>query len=159
MEVLHAENGREGIKLLNEATDVDLVLLDIMMPELDGYETMKAIREIEGFGTLPIIALTAKAMKADRDKCIEAGASDYISKPLDIDQLMSLLRVCKSPQEARAQPSYGLEDLELIASGRSLSLLRLRLSELRPSGREASRTGCALGRFIHIALPGPSSPR
>jgi len=103
MEVLHAENGREGIKLLNEATDVDLVLLDIMMPEMDGYETMKAIREIERFGTLPIIALTAKAMKADRDKCIEAGASDYISKPLDIDQLMSLLRVwLNRREEARA---------------------------------------------------------
>ncbi|HKV38282.1 MAG TPA: response regulator, partial [Blastocatellia bacterium] len=93
MEVLHAENGREGIKLLRETTDVDLVLMDIMMPEMDGYETMQAIRKIDSFASLPIIALTAKAMIADRDKCIEAGASDYISKPLDIDQLLSLLRV------------------------------------------------------------------
>jgi len=74
-----------------------------MMPEMDGYETMKAIRTIKGFEALPIIALTAKAMKADRDKCIEAGASDYISKPLDIDQLMSLLRVWLNRRErARA---------------------------------------------------------
>jgi CheY-like chemotaxis protein/signal transduction histidine kinase/HAMP domain-containing protein len=103
MEVLHAENGREGINLLNEAHNVDLVLLDIMMPELDGYETMKAIRSIKGFENLPIIALTAKAMKTDREKCIQAGASDYISKPLDIDQLMSLLRVWMNRrQEARA---------------------------------------------------------
>jgi CheY-like chemotaxis protein len=63
------------------------------MPEMDGYETTAAIRQIEGFDNLPIIALTAKAMKADREKCIQAGASDYISKPLDVDQLLSLLRV------------------------------------------------------------------
>jgi CheY-like chemotaxis protein len=67
--------------------------MDIMMPEMDGYETMQAMRRIEQFKDLPIIALTAKAMKADRDKCIEAGASDYIAKPLDIDQLLSMLRV------------------------------------------------------------------
>jgi CheY-like chemotaxis protein len=64
-----------------------------MMPEMDGYETMQAIRQIKRYEDLPIIALTAKAMKADRDKCIEAGASDYIAKPLDIDQLLSMLRV------------------------------------------------------------------
>ncbi|HYM00822.1 MAG TPA: response regulator, partial [Blastocatellia bacterium] len=93
MEVVHAENGREGINLLQQTPDVDLVLMDIMMPEMDGYETMQAIRTMDRFDSLPIIALTAKAMQADRDKCIEAGASDYISKPLDIDQLLSLLRV------------------------------------------------------------------
>jgi hypothetical protein len=103
MDVLHAEDGREGIKLLQENPDVDVVLMDIMMPEMDGYETMQAIRKLERFASLPIIALTAKAMKADRDKCIEAGASDYISKPLDIDQLLSLLRVwLYGRKEARA---------------------------------------------------------
>jgi len=93
MEVLYAEDGRDGVKLLQQNPDVDVVLMDIMMPEMDGYETMQAIRKIEKFASLPIIALTAKAMKADREKCIEAGASDYISKPLDIDQLLSMLRV------------------------------------------------------------------
>ena len=93
MEVLRAENGREGIELLQQNPDTDVVLMDIMMPEMDGYETMEAIRRIDRFRQLPIIALTAKAMKTDRDKCIESGASDYISKPLDIDQLLSMLRV------------------------------------------------------------------
>jgi HAMP domain-containing protein/signal transduction histidine kinase/CheY-like chemotaxis protein len=93
VEVLHAENGREGIEMLDQNPDVDVVLMDIMMPEMDGYETMLAIRRIERFKDLPIIALTAKAMKADRNKCIEAGASDYIAKPLEMDQLISMLRV------------------------------------------------------------------
>jgi len=93
MEVLHAENGREGIDVLQSAPDVDVVLMDIMMPEMDGYEAIRAIRQIDAFKSLPIIALTAKAMKADRDKCIATGASDYISKPLDIAQLLSMLRV------------------------------------------------------------------
>jgi CheY-like chemotaxis protein/HAMP domain-containing protein len=93
LKVLHAENGREGIEMLDQNPDVDVVLMDVMMPEMDGYETMRAIRRIEPFKNLPIIALTAKAMKADRGKCIEAGASDYIAKPLDIDQLLSMLRV------------------------------------------------------------------
>jgi HAMP domain-containing protein/CheY-like chemotaxis protein/signal transduction histidine kinase len=93
MEVLYAEDGLQGVKLLQENPDIDVVLMDIMMPEMDGYQTMQAIRKIDTFATLPIIALTAKAMKADREKCIEAGASDYISKPLDIDQLLSMLRV------------------------------------------------------------------
>jgi CheY-like chemotaxis protein/signal transduction histidine kinase/HAMP domain-containing protein len=93
MVVLRAENGREGIDMLTQNPDIDVVLMDIMMPEMDGYETMQAIRQIDRFKQLPIIALTAKAMKADRDKCIEAGASDYIAKPLDMDQLLSMLRV------------------------------------------------------------------
>jgi CheY-like chemotaxis protein len=79
--------------LLNKTPEIDLVLMDIMMPEMDGYETMKAIREIQRFRSLPIIALTAKAMKGDRAKCIEAGASDYITKPVDLEQLFSVLRV------------------------------------------------------------------
>ncbi|HKC88409.1 MAG TPA: response regulator, partial [Blastocatellia bacterium] len=93
IKVLRAENGREAIEALELNHDVDVVLMDIMMPEMDGYETMRAIRRVERFKDLPIIALTAKAMKADRDKCIGAGASDYIAKPLDMDQLRSMLRV------------------------------------------------------------------
>jgi CheY-like chemotaxis protein len=93
MEVLYAENGKEGIELLRRTADVDLVLMDIMMPELDGYETTRAIRTEDAFKQLPIICLTAKAMKGDREKAIAAGASDYITKPVDTDQLLSLMRV------------------------------------------------------------------
>jgi len=93
LNVVHAENGRAGIELLQKTPEVDLVLMDIMMPEMDGYETMRAIREEPRFRSLPIIALTAKAMKGDRAKCIEAGATDYITKPVDLEQLFSVLRV------------------------------------------------------------------
>jgi CheY-like chemotaxis protein len=93
MEVVYGENGQEGLARLEEHPDVDLVLMDIMMPELDGYETTRAVRERDEFKRLPIIALTAKAMKGDRQKSIEAGASDYITKPVDTDQLLSLMRV------------------------------------------------------------------
>ncbi len=93
MDVLYAETGREGIELLKSTPDIDLVLVDVMMPEMDGYETMQQIRSIEDFADLPIIAVTAKAMKGDREKCIEAGASDYLAKPVEIAQLLSLLRV------------------------------------------------------------------
>jgi len=93
IQVLHAETGRQGIDLLKDNGDVDLVLMDIMMPEMDGYETTRAIRRIPGFGALPIIALTAKAMKGDREKCLQAGASDYVTKPVDLAQLFSVVRV------------------------------------------------------------------
>jgi CheY-like chemotaxis protein len=93
LHVLHAENGRTGIETLRKTPDIDGVLMDIMMPEMDGYETIKAIRQIQEMRYLPIIAVTAKAMKGDRAKCIEAGASDYITKPVDLDQLFSVLRV------------------------------------------------------------------
>jgi CheY-like chemotaxis protein len=93
MKVLYAENGREGIGKLRENPEVDLVLLDVMMPEMDGYETARSIRAVARFEHLPIISLTAKAMKGDREKCIAAGASDYITKPVDMDQLLSLMRV------------------------------------------------------------------
>jgi HAMP domain-containing protein/CheY-like chemotaxis protein/GAF domain-containing protein len=99
MDVLHAENGQDGIERLRETDGIEVVLMDIMMPGMDGYEAIREIRKIARFQHLPIIALTAKAMKADRDRCIEAGASDYISKPLDIDQLLSLLRVWLYRQE------------------------------------------------------------
>ena len=103
VDVLRAENGREGIEMLERHPEIDIVLMDIMMPEMDGYETMRAIRQDERFRSLPIIALTAKAMKSDREKCIEAGASDYISKPLDMDQLLSMLRVRLYRQRTRSK--------------------------------------------------------
>ncbi|WP_235425770.1 HAMP domain-containing protein [Cellvibrio mixtus] len=93
MKVLFAENGRDGIEVLEKDPEIEIVLMDIMMPEMDGYDTMRAIRHIPRFKSLPIITLTAKAMKGDRDKCIAAGASDYITKPVDIPQLLSLMRV------------------------------------------------------------------
>ena len=93
MEVAFAENGRDALTWLDSHPPVDLVLMDVMMPEMDGYETTRAIRERAEWRPIPIIALTAKAMKGDREKCLEAGASDYITKPVDADQLLSLLRV------------------------------------------------------------------
>ena len=93
MKVVFAENGREGIDRLLQHANTDLILLDIMMPEMDGYETARAIRSMPRFEHLPIISLTAKAMKGDREKAIAAGASDYITKPVDIDQLVSMMRV------------------------------------------------------------------
>lgn len=93
LKIVIANNGREALERLEESEQIDLVLMDIMMPEMDGYESMKAIRLQKKFAKLPIIALTAKAMKNDREKCIEAGANDYISKPVDMDKLLSMLRV------------------------------------------------------------------
>jgi CheY-like chemotaxis protein len=93
MKVVFAENGREGIERLHQHPNTDLVLLDIMMPEMDGYETARAIRSMSRFEHLPIISLTAKAMKGDREKSIAAGASDYITKPVDVDQLVSMMSV------------------------------------------------------------------
>jgi CheY-like chemotaxis protein len=93
MSVLSAETGRGAIEILQNNGDIDVVLMDIMMPDMDGYDTMRAIRKLAKFRSLPIIALTAKAMKGDRERCIEAGASDYISKPVDTEQLLALLRV------------------------------------------------------------------
>ncbi len=93
MEVVFAENGREGIEALKANPDISLVLMDIMMPEMDGYEATRAMRQMSEFQRLPIVALTAKAMKGDREKSIASGASDYITKPVDVDQLLSLMRV------------------------------------------------------------------
>ncbi len=93
MAVLSAENGRAALEELGQNPNVDIVLMDIMMPVMDGYETMRQIRQMKQFESLPMIALTAKAMQGDREKCLEAGASDYVSKPVDTDQLLSLLRV------------------------------------------------------------------
>ncbi|XID95941.1 response regulator [Paenibacillaceae bacterium WGS1546] len=93
MIVVYAENGQEALAKLQDEPDVDLVLMDIMMPVMDGYEAMRRIRSNSQWSNLPVIALTAKAMKDDRNKCIEAGASDYITKPVNTDQLLSLMRV------------------------------------------------------------------
>ncbi|HWL72351.1 MAG TPA: response regulator, partial [Burkholderiaceae bacterium] len=93
MTVLTAGTGREAIAILDATPDVAIVLMDIMMPEMDGYETMRVIRENAALQRLPIIALTAKAMKGDREKCLEAGASDYLAKPVNTDQLLSALRM------------------------------------------------------------------
>jgi CheY-like chemotaxis protein len=93
VEVLHAETGRDGIVLLEQNPDIDVALIDIMMPEMDGYETMQQIRARPAIAGVPLIAVTAKAMKGDRQKCLDAGASDYIAKPVDIELLLALLRV------------------------------------------------------------------
>src|SRR5262249_35758362 len=90
--VITAETGKAGIEVLEKVRRIDLVLMDIMLPEMDGYDTMRAIRRMYGFSELPIVALTAKAMKGDREKCIDAGASDYIAKPVESEELLSLLR-------------------------------------------------------------------
>jgi len=93
MNIIKAENGKKALSILNARSDIDLVLMDIMMPVMDGYETMKKIRQNREFANLPIIALTAKAMKQDKAKCIQAGANDYLAKPIDIDRLLSMIRV------------------------------------------------------------------
>jgi hypothetical protein len=93
MKVLTATTGREAIETLETSDEVALVLMDIMMPEMDGYQTMQVIRSKAEFRRLPIIALTAKAMKGDREKCLEAGASDYLAKPVNTEQLLSALRM------------------------------------------------------------------
>ena len=93
VEVMSSTTGRGAIEIIQQTPDLSLVLMDIMMPEMDGYETMREIRQIQEFRSLPILALTAKAMKGDREKCLDAGASDYIAKPVNTDQLLSLMRV------------------------------------------------------------------
>jgi CheY-like chemotaxis protein len=93
MKVFFAENGRTGIEMLQKEPGIRIVLMDIMMPGMDGYETIQEIRKVEKFQHLPIIALTAKAMKDDRQRCLEAGANDYLTKPVDTEQLLSTLRV------------------------------------------------------------------
>ena len=92
MVIVSADNGRDAIRMLQDEPDVDIVLMDIMMPEMDGMETMREIRKIPQLKNLPIVAVTAKAMKGDREKCIEAGAWDYLSKPVDTEQMLAVLR-------------------------------------------------------------------
>jgi signal transduction histidine kinase/HAMP domain-containing protein/DNA-binding response OmpR family regulator len=104
VEVLHAERGKDGILILEQTPDIDIALIDIMMPEMDGYETMQQIRQRQALAELPLIAVTAKAMKGDRQKCLDAGASDYIAKPVDIDLLLALLRVWLARSRGSAAP-------------------------------------------------------
>jgi signal transduction histidine kinase/CheY-like chemotaxis protein len=115
VEVLHAERGKDGILILEQTPGVDVALIDIMMPEMDGYETMQQIRARPTLSDLPLIAVTAKAMKGDRQKCLDAGASDYIAKPVDIELLLALLRVwvARSREaQAAAAPPIPLEAAE-----------------------------------------------
>ncbi|MEO8648186.1 MAG: response regulator, partial [Acidobacteriota bacterium] len=93
MDVVYAENGKDGIDMLCRTPGIDGVLMDIMMPGMDGFEAIREIRQLSKFKSVPIIAVTAKAMKGDLQKCLEAGASDYITKPVDTEQLLSLLRI------------------------------------------------------------------
>jgi len=97
MAVVSAENGRDALGLLRNTAGIAVVLMDIMLPEMDGYQTMRAVREMPEFAALPIIALTAKAMKGDREKCLAAGASDYIAKPVETDRLIATLKVWLQP--------------------------------------------------------------
>ena len=92
LQVAHADSGKEGIEVLKASTDIDFVLMDVMMPGLDGIDTMRIVRKLEGYDRLPIIAVTAKAMPGDRERCIDAGATDYVAKPVNVDSLLGLLR-------------------------------------------------------------------
>ena len=95
--VVHADSGRDALALVERDDDIDLVLLDMMMPEIDGYEVLRRIRSQERFHALPIVALTARAMKPDRDKCLDAGATDYVAKPVNTSRLVSTIRVWRRP--------------------------------------------------------------
>jgi CheY-like chemotaxis protein len=93
LDVIYAENGQSGIEALTKDPSIDVVLMDIMMPGMDGYETIRTIRANPMFRGKPIVAVTAKALKEDRDKCLEAGASDYLPKPVDTHKLLELIRL------------------------------------------------------------------
>jgi CheY-like chemotaxis protein len=114
VEVLHAERGKDGILILEQTPGVDIALIDIMMPEMDGYETMRQIRQQPELADLPLIAVTAKAMKGDRQKCLDAGASDYIAKPVDIELLLALIRVwvARARDAAAADTTISMEAAE-----------------------------------------------
>jgi CheY-like chemotaxis protein len=102
--VLSASGGHEGIELLKRNPDTEIVLIDMMMPDLDGYQTIGYIRGLLNFRDLPIIGVTAGAMKGDREKCIAAGASDYLTKPVDLEQLLAVMRMWLADKPAAAPP-------------------------------------------------------
>ncbi|MFN0100789.1 MAG: HAMP domain-containing protein [Bryobacteraceae bacterium] len=104
IEVVDAASGPECLKVLAHVDDIEIIMMDIMMPEMDGYETMQAIRSGSRYASIPIVALTARAMQGDREKCLEAGATDYVSKPVDLDQLFSVLRACLESGQGRKKP-------------------------------------------------------
>jgi CheY-like chemotaxis protein len=117
VDLLYAESGRAGIDLLKQANDVDVALVDIMMPDMDGYQTMAEIRSMPAFADLPIVAVTAKAMKGDRQKCLQAGATDYVAKPVDVDHLVSVLRVAvQRIDRTRALRSAGEKVVALMSA-------------------------------------------
>ena len=97
--VVHAPDGRKGVDMLQDSDDIDLVLMDVMMPEMDGHATMTAIRAMPRFASLPIIAVTARAMQGDRDKSLSAGASDYVTKPVDTEELLACMERWLAPGE------------------------------------------------------------
>jgi CheY-like chemotaxis protein len=109
MQVTHADSGKEAIELLKDGRDIDLVLMDVMMPGLDGLDTMRIVRQLDGYANLPIIAVTAKAMVGDRDKCIEAGANDYVAKPVNMDMLLATIERAVERTEARAEAPETLQ--------------------------------------------------
>ena len=153
MEVVFAENGREGIERLRATPDIDVMLVDIMMPEMDGYETMREIRSDADFRDLPIIAVTAKAMKGDREKCLEAGATDYVSKPVDIDQLLAVLRVQLGRSDAWRARTGEARGRTAPARGRAAAMMRA------SSGRAEPEPGAAVRRRRARARSSRSRPR
>jgi CheY-like chemotaxis protein len=109
IETCYAETGADGLRRLRDEADIDAVLVDIMMPEMDGYETIRAIRALKAFRRLPVVAVTAKAMKGDREKCLAAGASDYVAKPVDIAHLVGLI-ADRLGEESGDRPAGGTAD-------------------------------------------------